>query len=209
MMANSDGIFEIREYLDDSGKIVDNSLVDITKEMDIISKLCGGPNNEESSTIADTNEDESLIRELAMINSSIDAKENVTAHTNQTSSGDIAVDTIIEEIEKKECLDVRQLTSKSSSKSNKSQSKGTGWAKGFFGKTSKDPASTNRIDTKSRGKREVTVSFSPNQTDCHSDNIETNTASPDIISKSQLPTPQSIAHRPVAFSGEIVEKHYG
>jgi hypothetical protein len=36
-----EGIFEIREYLDGNGSVTANDVVDITKEMEYMAKICG------------------------------------------------------------------------------------------------------------------------------------------------------------------------
>jgi hypothetical protein len=43
-MADPDnsGIFEIREFLDSSGSVAGRDVVDISKEMEMMAKVCGG-----------------------------------------------------------------------------------------------------------------------------------------------------------------------
>jgi hypothetical protein len=48
------GIFEIREYLDSDGKIEKHDVVDISQELDFISKMCsavGGEGTEQESEL--------------------------------------------------------------------------------------------------------------------------------------------------------------
>jgi hypothetical protein len=51
---SSGGIFEIREYLDSDGKIEKHDVVDISQELDFISKMCsavGGEGTEHESEL--------------------------------------------------------------------------------------------------------------------------------------------------------------
>lgn len=38
---SSDSVFEIREYLDGSGKVSGHDVLDISKELEFMAKLCG------------------------------------------------------------------------------------------------------------------------------------------------------------------------
>lgn len=40
-MATSDSVFEIREYLDGNGRVSGHDVLDISKELEFMAKLCG------------------------------------------------------------------------------------------------------------------------------------------------------------------------
>lgn len=39
-----DGLFEIREYHDDDGNVTSHDVVDVTKQMEMLQKICGEQN---------------------------------------------------------------------------------------------------------------------------------------------------------------------
>mmetsp|Transcript_10744 Transcript_10744/g.18082 ORF Transcript_10744/g.18082 Transcript_10744/m.18082 type:complete len:230 (+) Transcript_10744:73-762(+) len=59
-------VFEIREYLNADGSVSSHDVIDISKEMEMMSRLCGSTKNPDDKE-ANYNEDEQFIRDLALL----------------------------------------------------------------------------------------------------------------------------------------------
>lgn len=145
------GVFEIREYLDEDGSIRERTVIDISKEHDLIRKtqlVSDDDNSDETKNLTsllkllsqssnhdcELNEDDQFIRELSMLSSSgEDALE--CGYNNSfltTVPGPLPTTSAIES------TPVHRSAKSTGDGPNGGGSKG-GWSKGFLNKSKRSP----------------------------------------------------------------------